>query len=218
MDAKVDLRVLELLASRLCHDLISPIGAVNNGLELLEDEESGMAEDALDLSIKSAKRAADLLQTYRVALGGAGNQPSFRFADARALAASILEGGKIRLDWPDEQNSLPAPLGAAKLVLNLVMVAGDCLPRGGAIAVALGTSGAGEGGGFEARVTASGQGARVAPELLTALDAEADPGELTPKSVQGHFAVRLAQSLGGGLKAPESAPDSVVLRAFLPSS
>ena len=61
MDVKVDLRVVELLASRLCHDLISPIGAVNNGLELLEDEDSGMAEDALELSIKSARRAAGVI-------------------------------------------------------------------------------------------------------------------------------------------------------------
>ena len=59
MDVKVDLKVLELLSSRLCHDLISPIGAVSNGLELLEDEDSGMAEDALELSIKSARRASN---------------------------------------------------------------------------------------------------------------------------------------------------------------
>ncbi len=214
MGAKVDFRVLELLASRLCHDLISPIGAVNNGLELLEDEGSGMGEDALELSIKSARRAADLLQTYRAALGGAGNQPSFRLADARALAASILEGGKIRLDWPADQDALAAPPGAAKLVLNLVMVAVECLPRGGGIAVAV----AGTGGGIEARVTVSGQGARIAPELLAALDPQVDVAELSPKTVQGHFTVRLAESLGGGLKSPEAAQDSVTLRAVLPAA
>src|SRR5690606_26478214 len=94
MEVKVDLRVLELLSSRLCHDLISPIGAVNNGLELLEDEGSDMGDDALKLSIKSARRAADLLQAFRVALGAAGNQASVRLADARSLAAGLLEGGK----------------------------------------------------------------------------------------------------------------------------
>jgi histidine phosphotransferase ChpT len=137
MSTSVDIRVLELLSSRLCHDLISPIGAVNNGLELLEDEDSGMADDALELSIKSAKKAADLLQAFRVALGAAGNQASVRLADARQLAAGILDGGKVSLVWPAEQDAVPAPVGLAKLVLNLVMLAGECLPRGGSIAVAL---------------------------------------------------------------------------------
>lgn len=214
MDVQVDIRVLELLASRLCHDLISPIGAVNNGLELLEDEESGMADDALELSIKSARRAADLLQTYRVALGGAGNQPSFRLADARALAASILEGGKVRLDWPAEQDATPVPLGMAKLALNLVMLAGECLPRGGSIAVAFGAAN----GRVEVQLTVSGQGARLAPELAAALTPAAAVADLTPKSVQGYFAARLAEALGGGLGAPRTTQDSVVLSAFLPAS
>jgi len=214
MDVQVDIRVLELLASRLCHDLISPIGAVNNGLELLEDEESGMADDALELSIKSARRAADLLQTYRVALGGAGNQPSFRLADARALAASILEGGKIRLDWPAEQDATAVPIGMAKLALNLVMLAGECLPRGGSIAVAFSAAD----GRAEVQLTVSGQGARLAPELSAALAPGAAVGELTPKSVQGYFAARLAEALGGGLGAPRTTQDSVVLSAFLPAT
>ena len=135
MDVKVDLRVVELLASRLCHDLISPIGAVNNGLELLEDEDSGMAEDALELSIKCARRAADLLQAFRVSVGGAGNQASFRLADARNMAAALLEGGKVRLDWPADQDAAGAPVGMAKLMLNLIALAGECLPRGGRVGV-----------------------------------------------------------------------------------
>lgn len=214
MDIKVDIRVLELLSSRLCHDLISPIGAVNNGLELLEDEESGMADDALELSIKSAKRAADLLQAFRVALGAAGSQASVRLADARSLAAGILDGGKVRLDWPAEQDAAPAAVGMAKLLLNLVMLAGECLPRGGSIAVAVG----GEGSRVAAQVTASGQGARLAPEMLAALPAEAAIAELTPKTVQGYFTARLAEALGGGVEAPRTTQDSVILRAFLPAS
>ena len=98
MNVKVDLRVIELLASRLCHDLISPIGAVSNGLELLEDEDSGMADDALELSIKSVRRASNILQAVRVAVGAAGSQASVRLADVRSLASGVLEGGKIRLD------------------------------------------------------------------------------------------------------------------------
>lgn len=214
MDVKVDLRVLELLSSRLCHDLISPIGAVNNGLELLEDEDSGMADDALELSIKSARKASDLLQAFRVAVGAAGSQASVRLADARNLASSVLEGGKVRLEWPADQDAVSAPVGMAKLMLNLIMLAAECLPRGGTVSVAL----AAAGGRAEARVTASGQGARLAPEFLAAFGSDADIAELSPKTVLGYFSARLAEALGGGFEPPQMAADSVTLRAFLPAS
>ena len=67
MAFQIDMRVAELLASRLCHDLVGPIGAVNNGMELLEDEDLGMSEDAIQLSATSARQAANLLQFYRLA-------------------------------------------------------------------------------------------------------------------------------------------------------
>lgn len=214
MSVKVDFRVLELLSSRLCHDLISPIGAVNNGLELMEDDDSGMSDDALELSIRSAKRAADLLQAFRVAVGAAGNQPSFRLADARNLATSILEGGKTRLEWPAEQDPVAVPVGLPKLTLNLVMLAGECLPRGGSVAVAVMP----DGGRVAAEVTASGPGARLAPEMAAALPVEAAVAELTPKTVQAYFTARLAEVLGGALESPKTAADSVVLRVYLPVS
>lgn len=214
MSLKVDFRVLELLSSRLCHDLISPIGAVNNGLELMEDDDSGMSDDALELSIRSAKRASDLLQAFRVAVGAAGNQPSFRLADARNLAASILEGGKISLQWPADQDPDAVPVGLPKLALNLVMLAGECLPRGGSIAVAVVPDGA----RVAAEVTASGQGARLSPEMTAALPLDAAIAELTPKTVQAYFTARLAEVLGGVLESPKTAADSVTLRASLPAS
>lgn len=214
MSIKVDLRVLELLTSRLCHDLISPIGAVSNGLELLEDEESGMADDALQLSIKSARRAADLLQAFRVAIGAAGTQASVRLADARTLAAGVMEGGKVRLDWPSDQDGIPAPLGLAKLVLNLVMLAGECLPRGGSVSVAVSAAG----GGAEAQITANGQGARLSPELLAAFGADAVIADLTPRTVLGYFSARLAEALGGRLAPPRNGQDSVVISVFLPAA
>lgn len=213
MKVTVEFRVLELLASRLCHDLISPIGAVNNGLELLEDEGSGMADDALQLSIKSARRAADLLQAFRVAVGGAGNQSSVRLADARTLAASVLDGGKVRLDWPSDQDGVPAPQGTAKLVLNLIILAAEFLPRGGSLSVAVSVAG----GRAEAQVTASGQGARLPPEFLAAFAADAVIAELTPKTVLGYFSARLAEALGGAVASPRTAPDSVIISAFLPA-
>lgn len=214
MDVKVDLKVLELLSSRLCHDLISPIGAVSNGLELLEDEDSGMAEDALELSIKSARRASNILQAVRVAVGAAGSQASVRLADTRNLANGVLEGGKIRLDWPADHDGLSLPTGMPKLILNLVMLATECLPRGGVIGVSLA---AGD-GRAEARVTAAGQGGRLPPEFQLALSPDAPVDELTAKTVQAHFVARLTQALGGTLDLPTGAPDSVVMAVSLPAA
>lgn len=216
MDVKVDIRVLELLSSRLCHDLISPIGAVNNGLELLEDEDSGMAEDALELSIKSARKASDLLQAFRVAVGAAGSQASVRLADARNLASGVLEGGKVRLDWPTDQDAAAVPVGMPKLVLNLVMLAAECLPRGGTVAVAVAAPA--PGARVEVEVTASGQGARLPAEFLAAFAADTDVAALTPKTVLGYFSARLAETLGGRLGTPRMAEDSVVLSASVPAA
>src|SRR3546814_1407714 len=72
MDIKIDRRVAELLAARLCHDLVGPIGAVGNGLELLGDEEFGMADDAMKLTTSSARQASHILQFFRLAYGMAG--------------------------------------------------------------------------------------------------------------------------------------------------
>ncbi|HLB79200.1 MAG TPA: histidine phosphotransferase family protein [Dongiaceae bacterium] len=210
MDMKVDLNVVELLCSRICHDLISPIGAVGNGLELLEDEVPEAGAEALQLSIKSARRAAALLQCFRMAYGAAGNQPSFAPADARALAAAVMEGGRVRLDWPPGPADGVVPPGAAKLMLNLVLLGLDCLPRGGTIAVGFGPDGAGR---PRATVTATGRNAGLGPALSAALTPQAAAGALDPKAIHAYFAARLAESLGGRIEAAAAGPDSVALAA-----
>lgn len=210
---KIDLRVAELLSSRLCHELISPIGAVGNGLELLEEDDSGMAGDALELSIKSARRAAALLQFYRIAYGTAGAQASVRLADARALAAGILEGGKIRLDWPAELPEESAPPGTGRLLLNMLLLATEVLPRGGQIAVDL-RPGA---GGVVAAMTAAGQDARLSEEMQAALAPGLSVESLTAKTVHGYFLGRLAEAYGGRLDVSAPAPETVRFQLTLPA-
>ncbi len=90
MDFLIDMRVAELLASRLCHDLVGPIGAVNNGMELLEDEDLGMSDDAIQLSASSARQAANILQFYRLAYGMAGGRIGGGLGDLRELATGFL--------------------------------------------------------------------------------------------------------------------------------
>ena len=99
MDLKIDIRVAELLASRLCHDLVGPVGAVNNGIELMQDETFGMADDALTLAAKSADQASNLLQFFRLAYGMAGHRQGADLGPIRELVSGYLSHSKAELDW-----------------------------------------------------------------------------------------------------------------------
>ena len=150
-----------LLCSRVCHDLISPVGAIVNGLEVLEedkDEETKIF--ALDLIKKSARQASAKLQFCRLAFGAAGSAGAqIELGDAEKAARGLIEDGKTTIVW-----NLPRELVAknrAKLLLNLLVVAAGAIPRGGTLTVdPVGT-------GY--RVTAAGLNARMTPataELL----------------------------------------------------
>ena len=134
MGVKVDLRVLELLASRVCHDLISPIGAVGNGLELMEDADDEMSDDALKLSVNCVRRASALLEFFRMAYGTAGSDAGLRWENAKQLAEGLVDGPKTTLVWGAAPAGLNVPAMAPKLALNLVLLGTEMLPRGGEIA------------------------------------------------------------------------------------
>src|SRR6185369_65406 len=128
-----DLQILELVCSRLCHDLISPIGAVGNGLELMAEEaDQELLDDARRLVEDSSRRAAALLQLYRSAYGNAGNQPAFGVNEAVKLAKEAFDSNRLSL-----AASAPAgvewPVGYGKLVLNAILTASEWLPRGGTL-------------------------------------------------------------------------------------
>ncbi len=161
---KVDLAVLELTCSRLCHDRISPIGAVNNGLELLEDEEDpALVSEARALAARSARRASILLQAYRCALGNAGNQASFGFGEAIKLAREFLEGGRVSLVGVPAVSPGDLPAGWAKLLLIAIILLSETLPRGGELQLKV------EGDGPEARFLIAAEG----PQIVFAEDLKA---------------------------------------------
>jgi histidine phosphotransferase ChpT len=130
-----DLQILELVCSRLCHDLISPIGAVGNGLELMAEEaDRELLEDARRLVEDSSGRAAALLQLYRSAYGNAGNQASFGVNEAVRLAKDSLDGNRLTLK-ATVQSGIEWPAGYGKLVLNAILTVSEWLPRGGTLAL-----------------------------------------------------------------------------------
>jgi histidine phosphotransferase ChpT len=136
--SSTDLAALDLaalLCSRVCHDLISPVGAIVNGLEVLEeDKDEETRTFALDLIKKSAKQASAKLQFCRLAFGAAGSAGAqIETGDAERVARGLIEDGKTTITW-----NLPRELVAknrVKLLLNMLLVANGAIPRGGSLTV-----------------------------------------------------------------------------------
>jgi len=211
MDLKIDVRVAELLASRLCHDLVGPIGAVGNGLELLADDEFGMAEDAMQLTTNSARQASNILQFFRLAYGMAGARVGPDYSQIRDLSAALLGPSRTKLDWTAVEAPEGAPDGIAKLVMNMIALGHEALPRGGQLTVEI-LRGA---GGIDSIVTAKGQDAHLRPEALAGLQDEIDLDELSPRGVHGYFTRLMARRLGSDLEVETPEADVVRFRVTL---
>lgn len=177
------IRAVELLCSRLCHDLVGPIGAVNNGVELL-DEGGDAGGEALDLIADSAETAAARLRLYRVALGAAGGQ-SLTEGDARSALEGWFHGGKVRLEWAVTLEGQP---GLLKLALLASLLAEEALPRGGSLQVA--------GGSMGINVTAAGVGCALRPEMGPALAGRVAEADLGPRSVLSYAVPLIATAYG----------------------
>lgn len=123
-----------LLCSRVCHDIISPVGAINNGLELLD--EGGADEDAMRLIRTSARNASARLQFARIAFGAAGSAGmQIDTGDAESVAIAFLANEKPEFEWQGARALLPK--NKVKLLLNLILVANAAIPRGGKLTVQL---------------------------------------------------------------------------------
>jgi histidine phosphotransferase ChpT len=199
--------VADFLASRLCHDLVGPISAVANGLELLS-ESPQMEEEAVDLARRSAARATALVQFFRLAFGNAGNQ-IVRPQEAQAAAQALFLDGRVKLDWSVSPETLALPAGAGKLLLNMILLAADALPRGGRV-LALTT---GEGAAIRFAVRALGTDAKLAEDETIALAAVTPPKDLTPRTVQAYLAGRLAARFGTSLAPASVAPGEILFEA-----
>src|ERR1051325_10141669 len=128
-----------LLVSRVCHDLVGPLGAVVNGMEVLEDErDPGMRADAIKLVTMSAEQALARIQFMRIAFGAAGSAGAeLDLGEIGRLTGGLLEGGKVQLSWRAERQFWAKDW--AKLLMNATLLAADCLPRGGAVTVETGS-------------------------------------------------------------------------------
>jgi histidine phosphotransferase ChpT len=194
-----------LLCSRVCHDLISPVGAIVNGLEVMEED--GDAETkafAIDLIKKSAQQASAKLQFCRLAFGAAGSAGAqIDTGDAEKVARGFIEDGKVKLDWTLPRALLPK--NKVKLLLNMLLIAGNAIPRGGTLQV----DPLGE-GGFQ--IKATGTIARVPPAVPGLLAGTSEGAAIDAHAIQPFYAGLLAKSTGLAL-ALETEGEAIVLTA-----
>jgi histidine phosphotransferase ChpT len=182
-----------LLCSRVCHDLISPAGAIVNGLEVLEDKGSDEETKtfALDLIKKSAKTASARLQFCRLAFGAAGSAGAqIDLGDAQTMARGFIEDDKTKLTWNLTRVLLPK--NRVKLLLNLLIIAGQTIPRGGMLTVD--PIGEGETMGF--RIKSAGINARIPQAVPALLDGTSESGSVDAHAIQPFYAGLLARACG----------------------
>lgn len=193
-----------LLCSRLCHDLLSPIGALNNGLELLADEKDpAMRERCMELLADSARTSANKLKFFRLAFGAAGGFGDL--VDARELQGAVTgllgENKRLELGWLVEEASLPKP--AAKVLLNLAMIAGEALVRGGRLDIGAERSDA---GALEIVLRAAGVKLVLDAQIRETLT---DGGAVTARTAAAHLIHELVTGAGGTVQV--DGPDAGVM-------
>jgi len=206
------LDLASLLTSRLCHDMLSPVGALSNGLELLRDErDPEMRKRCMELLEQSAKASADKLKFFRLAFGAAGGFGEMvPVAEARELIEALLgDSGRIEFTWGVAGETLPK--AAIKTLLNLAAIGIEALVRGGTLEV----GGEMRDGASEIVVRAAGPRIAFDPTVGAALDGSLPPAELSSRTAPAAMIARLAASTGGGLQW-HLGDDALVMGAVLP--
>lgn len=201
-----------LLCSRLCHDLLSPVGALNNGIELLADEtDPQMREQCMGLLGDSARTTAGKLKFFRLAFGAAGGYgeaiPTHEIKSA--IEGLFPPGGRLELAWMIAGDALSKP--AAKLLLNLALMTGEALPRGGTLAI-----GAEENGGTT-EIVVRGEGPKLTfdPAIRAALATGSE--EVTTRTAAAYLIRTVAAQSGGQLMISPPEEPFLMFGASLPN-
>ena len=203
-----------LLCSRLCHDLLSPVGALNNGIELLADEhDPEMRARCLELLTDSARASANKLKFFRLAFGAAGG-----FADdvdtreARVAIEGLFGGeGRIQLGWMVDEPTMSK--SALKVLLNLTLIAGDALVRGGRLDIGAEKSDA----GIDIVVRAEGPRIVIDPELKRALLGQIDEHSIAPRGAAAWLVHCLVKDAGGQIQIAGGDDGTLLIGAQIPA-
>jgi histidine phosphotransferase ChpT len=201
-----------LLCSRLCHDLMSPVGALNNGIELLADEtDPDMREKCLELLADSARASANKLKFFRLAFGAAGGFGEEIDTHEAQTALQGLFGAERRIELGWVVSSEKLPKDAVKLLLNVAMLAGDALVRGGRLDVGAERNG----GEIELAVRAEGPRILLDPALRETLQ-NGSAGAVEARAAGAWLAHQLVADAGGTIQLSDPASEALMIGAHLP--
>lgn len=212
MTSELDLAAL--LCSRLCHDMLSPVGALNNGLELMADEKDpAMRQRCLELLEQSARISANKLKFFRLAYGAAGGfGEQVPVDEPRELLTALTDADeRLSLEWAVGPASLSKP--AVKVLLNLAAMGLDSLVRGGTLAVGAERAD----GKTEIAIRASGPRVAFDANVGKALDGSLSPDDLSGRTAPAHM-IRLLAERDGGAVQYHHGEDALVLGAVLPDA
>ncbi|KIU28674.1 MULTISPECIES: histidine phosphotransferase family protein [unclassified Sphingomonas] len=203
-----------LLCSRLCHDLLSPVGALNNGLELLGDEnDPEMRTRVFQLLSESARVSANKLKFFRLAFGAAGGfgeQVDAREAKT-AIEGLLADNKRTQFNWWVETETLPK--SALKVMLNLALIASEALVRGGTLDV----GGEDNGGQLEIVVKIEGPRIILDPELRRTLTEGEGAEGVTPRAAAAYLVHTLAAQAGGTVLVSEPAENVMIFGVAFPN-
>ena len=208
MSVSVDLRVLELVCSRICHDLVSPVGAINNGVELIRELSEdgaagkGLEEEALALIAHSAEQGSRRLRLMRLSYGAAGADASWD--DVQSALQDFFEGSRVTIVWPQSREGIPIDTrGFGKLIVNAVLVASDALGQNGTIALELRNG--------SLAVVATGKSATLDAERAAALTGGKSSNDLDPRSIHAYVTAQFAAHYGVSMKMKQDGAERLEL-------
>ena len=196
-----------LLCARVCHDLVSPISALGTALEVLDDDKNvDMHEDALDLVKMSARQASGKLQFLRLAFGAGGSAPGVIGVDAlKTIVDGIYGDAKAEIIWDTQETGIDK--SHARLLLNMVMMAVQSVPRGGSVTINVGK---------RITLTATGPKARIDASVHSAMAGKAPEDGFDGRSIQPFYTALIARELGTSLEASIT-EETVIYAANLPT-
>ena len=201
-----DLDLAALLCSRVCHDVISPVGAIANGLELMDDPDTDaeMKATALEMVKSSARTATAKLKFCRIAFGASGSAGALiDLSEAGEVARSFMGDDKAKLEWNVPRENRPKQ--EVKLLLNMLLMAITGIPRGGVVTVSV--------VGRDLTIHAKGERAKINESLASALNGTADLATLDARLVQPYYCRLLAEAAGLELSMVMTADDTVAVIA-----
>ena len=190
-----DTKLAEMIATRLCHDLTGPIGAVNNGAEFLDEEGFDMQNEAVQLIVNSAHEAVNRLQCYRQAYGRVGESGEASLSDKKKITMDFFSASKVKVDWPDshtDASGVAISQKMSRLLLNTILIVGASAIRGGVLSVRVSQSAEGT---KLLDVSITGETIKIDADTLAILNQDAANIVPTPKTSQPFLAAKLAEEL-----------------------